>query len=510
MQKLLFLIFVILLSSHLFITVDSYKNQDECNFCELVMGSFLTFLNESSSEQEMEEVFDAVCSLLPNSLITRCYHMATRVATFLATLPKMASREEFSPYALCSMYEYCQIQCCVSKLPEQVHLAFGTDSSKMAVNWVTADKVDSIVMYGKQANNLNLRATGTVKTYTDGGWLGWIHEVVLSNLDSGTQYFYKVGSDASGWSKVFNFYTEKNFVNNQTPFKVIIYGDQGADPQAGPIISRVQQLVQSHAIDFIFHDGDISYDDGFQQRWDRYMRMIEDIAANTAYMVTPGNHEIGIIGLLNVTLGYIHRFTLPGELAQTTDLENLVYSFNYGNAHFVAIDTESDMDVPKMSNFQLSWLEKDLKSVDRKKYPWIIVCGHRPMYCSNSDSECASGVGGFSIYLRNKLEPLFLKYNVDLVFTAHKHSYERTWPVSSANPVFSYNNPKIPAYLVVGTGGNREGNANFGKLPNWSAKAIPKNGYGILTFFNNTQLKWDYYLPDQTDPVDSFVLNSNK
>jgi len=157
----------------------------------------------------MEMVFDAVCNLLPASLRGRCYGIAANVARFLATLPKLAAAEEFTPFALCSMYEYCQIQCCVSKAPEQVHLALGKESTKMAVNWVTQDKVDSIVMYGKQAGNLNLKSTGTVKTYTNGGWLGWIHEVILSNLESGQQYFYKVGSEQSGWSKVFNFYTEK-------------------------------------------------------------------------------------------------------------------------------------------------------------------------------------------------------------------------------------------------------------------------------------------------------------
>jgi len=308
------------------------------------------------------------------------------------------------------------------------------------------------------------------------------------------------------------FILKKKFDNNKTPFKVVIYGDQGADPQAGPIINRVTKLIQSHSIDFIIHDGDISYDDGFQQRWDRYMRLIENVAANTPYMVTPGNHEIGVIGLLNVTLGYIHRFTLPGELASTTDLENLVYSFNYGNAHFIALDTESILDIPKMTDFQLHWLENDLKSVDRKKYPWIIAFGHRPIYCSNPDNaDCQKGNATFSIYLRHKLEPLFKKYGVDLIFTAHKHDYERMWPVYDANPVFSYNNPKIPTYVLSGAGGNREGITGLGDYrPKWSAKAIGAWGYGILTFYNNTHVEWNFYSPDSDTPLDSFVLISNK
>ena len=31
---------------------------------------------------------------------------------------------------------------------------------------------------------------------------------------------------------------------------------------------------------------------------------------------------------------------------------------------------------------QFLWIEKDLKSVDRKKTPWIVVTSHRPLYAS--------------------------------------------------------------------------------------------------------------------------------
>lgn len=32
---------------------------------------------------------------------------------------------------------------------------------------------------------------------------------------------------------------------------------------------------------------------------------------------------------------------------------------------------------------QYTWLENDLKSVDREKTPWLIFSGHRAMYCSS-------------------------------------------------------------------------------------------------------------------------------
>ena len=34
---------------------------------------------------------------------------------------------------------------------------------------------------------------------------------------------------------------------------------------------------------------------------------------------------------------------------------------------------------------QYKWLENDLKKVDRKKTPWIIIGGHRAMYASQDE-----------------------------------------------------------------------------------------------------------------------------
>lgn len=302
---------------------------------------------------------------------------------------------------------------------------------------------------------------------------------------------------------------KKKFVENVTPIRIAVYGDQGADPQAVVPISILEKIVANHDIDFIIHNGDIGYADGFQHRWDMYMREIENIAANTPYMVSPGNHEIGIVGLLNATQGYQYRFTLPGKYSTTDDLENLYYSFNYGNVHFIAFDTESVFDIPGITQQQLEWIEKDLKSIDRKMYPWVFAFGHRPLYCSNPDFECNKGNGEFSLYLRNILEPLFNKYGVQIVFEAHKHDYERTYPVFKAEHQPNYDNPKFPTYVLSGAGGNREGNQHLEDRPAWSASAISQWGYGILTIYNSTKLDWKFYTTADNQVKDSFVMTRN-
>ena len=80
---------------------------------------------------------------------------------------------------------------------------------------------------------------------------------------------------------------------------------------------------------------------------------------------------------------------------------------------------------------QIVWLEKQLKEANED---WKIVYFHHPLYCS-------AGRHGSDVQLREKLEPLFVAYNVSVVFTGHDHIYERTKP------------QKDIVYFVAGSGG---------------------------------------------------------
>ena len=89
------------------------------------------------------------------------------------------------------------------------------------------------------------------------------------------------------------------------------------------------------------------------------------------------------------------------------------YTFKKGNARFFALDSDY------MDAKQLAWLENELKSAGDQD--WKICYFHHPLYSSGR-------MHGSAIELRSLLEPLFVKYGVNVVFAGHDHIYERVRP----------------------------------------------------------------------------------
>lgn len=136
------------------------------------------------------------------------------------------------------------------------------------------------------------------------------------------------------------------------------------------------------------------------------------------------------------------------------------YSFDYKNIHFLAMATGTDTVVPYAPGSpQYNFVNDDLaRASNNETIDWIIVFGYRPFYSSPTAHPGPQN-------LRNAYPPLFEKYGVDLVLTAHNHNYQRTYPILSngkrpgepiikdGNNTSYYENPGAPIYVTAGTGG---------------------------------------------------------
>ncbi|XP_005108444.1 acid phosphatase type 7 [Aplysia californica] len=390
--------------------------------------------------------------------------------------------------------------------PQQTHIAAGDTPDKIIIVWSTFNKTgDTTVLYGKNGKPTQ-KATGSVTTFTDQGpekRIQYIHRVILTGLEPKTDYTYMVGSEAYGFSDIFVFRTWPAG-ENWSP-SLAIFGDLGNENAQS--LPRLEVDAAAGMYDAILHVGDFAYDlDVDNARvGDEFMRQIEPLASRLPYMTCPGNHE----NAHNFS-NYRNRFWMPGDENKRT-----YFSFNMGPVHFISLSTELLFYVqyglvPIVEQYK--WLERDLaeanKPENRQKRPWIIVFGHRPMYCSNDDNddcthhESLVRVGIPFLHILG-MEKLLHEYGVDIALWAHEHSYERLWPVYNRkvyNGSYSkpYTNPGAPVHITTGSAGCKEKHDNFDKkVDDWSAFRSDDYGYTRMKVYNSTHVYMEQVSDDK-------------
>jgi len=392
--------------------------------------------------------------------------------------------------------------------PEQIHIGLTNDPTQVAVSWVTldSDKMKQYVEYGlnpatltnkEDCSNFTFQAKGDEHRNLT------IHTAVMVQLKLTTRYCYHVGSVVDGFSDTFCF-TTLSATGTIKPLTFAVYGDLGHDNDE--IIPLIKEEVQKNHFDVILHVGDFAYDfeDDNARVGDSFMNDIQSIAAQVPYMTCPGNHEAEDNGNNYDFANYENRFSIMPYI-QSNSSNVLWHSFDVGQTHFVAIDTEAYFFQNFNIQYHYEWLENDLKKANKNRAitPWIIVFGHRPLYCTTSPGDiddCGKKAtllrDGYMFpdgYLRFGLEELLYKYGVDLFLCGHEHSYERIWPVYRQQ-VIQYNllNAKAPIHIVTGAAGNKEDFDLFmGPYYPWSA--VRNSDYSIskMTVFNHTHIYYE-------------------
>nr|QGW52015.1 acid phosphatase type 7A [Dugesia japonica] len=392
--------------------------------------------------------------------------------------------------------------------PQQIHLSLGDNPTQMVATWSTMSPTDTIVRYG--VGQLVTVHMGTMTNFSNGvNHDQYIHSAIMDQLTPNTSYIYQVGSgNPNEMSKIYNF-TTTPIGNNWSP-RFCVYGDLGfINPQS---YSRILSDVNKGMYDMIIHVGDFAYDldSNFGDMGDKFMRLMEPIAARLPYMTSPGNHE----NAGNFS-NYKNRFRMPNN-----DNQNMFYSYNVGPIHFISISTEYyfyvNYGLMQLLN-QYKWLAEELKTANlpenRAKQPWIIVLGHRPLYCTNSDgNDCGIAAdwlryGVPFIHLLG-IEDLLYLNGVDLAIWAHEHTYERMWPVyqekvvNSSTPGQPYFNPKATVHIVSGSAGCQEDHDEFPQVEkDYSAFHSTDYGYSRMTVYNSTHLYFEQVSDDQKGKI---------
>jgi hypothetical protein len=306
------------------------------------------------------------------------------------------------------------------------------------------------VSYGTNAASLNLFSGGTASTTN--------HSVQLSNLAPDTAYFYSVGLTnltlASGTNY---FFRTGPPPGSRQPFRVWALGDFGfTNASAGPVRDAYYNFAANRYTDLWLMLGDNCYHGGPDSVWQvAVFNTYSNILRQTPVWSTIGNQETFNQPTVSNTAPYFENFTFPtnaeaGGVASGTER---YYSFDYGNVHFVCLDSMSSARTA--GSPMLLWLEADLQQNTNE---WLIAFFHHPPYSKGSnDSDTKTE----QIQMRGNAVPLLESYGVDLVLSGHSHSYERSYLIDGhygLSSTFSTN-----TMLKDGGNGRVDGTGAYGK-----------------------------------------------
>jgi predicted phosphodiesterase len=171
------------------------------------------------------------------------------------------------------------------------------------------------------------------------------------------------------------------------------------NPPQFEVAQRIVEARRSFPFDFVIMLGDNIYGGSKPSDYEKkfewpYKPLLN---AGVKFYASLGNHD-------NANARFYKFFNMNGES---------FYSFKKGNVRFFVLN--SNYVDPK----QFAWLEKQLQDVANPD--WKICYFHHPLYSSGRFHGPAND-------LRQLLEPLFIKFGVNIVIAGHEHVYERIYP----------------------------------------------------------------------------------
>ena len=266
------------------------------------------------------------------------------------------------------------------------------------------------------------------------------HVVRLTGLRPSTEYQYSIASAGRILARA----SFRSPPAPGQPFTFVVFGDSG-NASEGQL--RVAEQLAANQPDLLLHAGDLVYTIGAAEDYQsKFFDPYADILQSACIYPTLGNHDY----ITDDGQPYLDVFHLPANNPRGTER---YYSFDYGDAHFVALDSNIDR---RFDEFQspagqemLAWLDADLAASDAL---WKVVVIHHPPYSSSPKHGSESRI-------RYDLGPIFERHGVDLVFAGHNHVYERTRPIDD----FEEGDHGV-VYVTTGGGGGSldvTGNQDF-------------------------------------------------
>lgn len=229
-------------------------------------------------------------------------------------------------------------------------------------------------------------------------WAPSLHaeKIAFTGLEAGKTYYYDIGQGEAGKGSF------KMPPKRGDPYRFLVYGDTRTRHEVHRRV--VAKILEGEKPDFILHTGDLVENGSDQALWPIFFDIERALLKQTSFFPSLGNHERNdkqFYEFFDQTLPY--------------------YSFNWGNAHFVVMDSDigAVADTPSARAAfwaaQQKWLEEDLANNQSASFRFV-AAHHPPMTAVESRQ-------GSNKHM-TELMPLFEKYHVTAGLFGHDHNYQ--------------------------------------------------------------------------------------
>ncbi|MFS0841070.1 S-layer homology domain-containing protein [Paenibacillus sp. 1P03SA] len=336
------------------------------------------------------------------------------------------------------------------------------------------------------------KSSGKFTTYAS-------HKVTASGLKPGTTYSYRIGDGQDGhWSDIRSFTTE----GSGDSFTFLYT----TDPQG---TTESEYVTWKHTLEealnkfptskFVTITGDLVDNGDIENQWMWLLNQPKDLFSKLPVVPALGNHES------KANNNFTYHFNLPNTSNTEAKPDGSVYSFDYGPAHFMVINTEYNeaKGIDTVYKKQEEWLRAEAAKTDKK---WKIVMFHKSPYSVASHTNDSD-----VLFFRKKLTALFDELGIDVVLSGHDHTYTRTYPMfdnvpekTSTNENNQIIDPKGTLYLVSNAAGDKRYTPKAGPFPFAAKYGQPgKEMFTGITVTDNS-MSFQVYTTTETGTTDLY------
>ena len=314
-------------------------------------------------------------------------------------------------------------------------------SNSRCIMWQTGSPLKNPTVEIKLKNSSNIMNFSAIdSTFTDDGEEIFQYTAQIENLLPDSHYEYRIFDEENST----DFFDLKT--SSDKKFKAIIFPDsQSADYDVWGGVAKMA-FEKNPDADFFVNVGDIVDNGEDKNQWQAWMEKVSEQMKKIPFVPVMGNHETySRDWQVRFPVAYINYFAVPENNVE--DFSRRFYSFDFGTAHFVVLDSQWDeleKFQPDLIETQKNWLREDLKKTSKK---WKVAFIHKDVlqYRINGRSERLEGFSDVGLNFMPEFEDL----NFDAVFTAHLHTYRNRGRLKNFRA-----DDTGPLYILTGLSGD--------------------------------------------------------